>query len=73
MSYEDPPSSLESESEGSSLESERSFEDRSENLVNHERLEGLEQGAALLPLKLVWSLIRIQEKAEKWDRFKHED
>jgi len=63
----------ESESDDKSTVSEQSAEGINEYLEKHERLGGLEQGVALLPPKLVKTFLSIQEKAEKWDRYKDGD
>ena len=59
---------MESENEDSSVDSDWSVDDSGGDLLKHERLENLDKGAALLPAKLVWAMIHVQEIADKWCR-----
>ena len=66
-------SSLGSENEDSSVDSEWSAEENGGDLLKHERLEDLDKGATMLPTKLVWAMVHVQDMADKWCRNEDED
>ena len=53
-------------SEASSAESDWSEIDSNADLLEHEKLEDLKEGATVLPASLVWALVRVQDAADKW-------
>ena len=55
-----------SEGEGGSGASSRLEEVDGDGLLEHELLEGLDKGVESLPASLVWTMVHIQEAADRW-------